>query len=195
MDNRTPSFNPRWLVKPLLMVFGMWFVFWLEMRFYTDFTKYGLYPRTLKGSMGILTSPFIHSGFSHLWSNTAPMAVLLFFLSLFYNQWSSKILILGILLTGLLTWTIGRDSYHIGASGVVYFLASFIFFKGIFLNNYRQIAASLIVVFLYGSLVWYMLPIKPNMSWEGHLSGAIAGLILATVMKINITKRNPIAIL
>ncbi|PRP65717.1 rhomboid family intramembrane serine protease [Nonlabens agnitus] len=193
MNNNVSTFEMKWLMKPILFVFLMWFAFWIEMRFHTDFTKYGLRPRTLEGILGVFTSPFIHSGFSHLWSNTAPIAVLLFFLSLFYYNWSSKVLIYGILMSGILTWLIGRDSYHIGASGIVYFLASFIFFKGIFLNNYRQIAASLIVVFLYGSLVWYMLPIKPNMSWEGHLSGAVAGLILAIFLKVSIPKEKPFA--
>ena len=186
MKQESLKFESKWLVKPILMVLAIWFVFWLEMTFHTDFTKYGLYPRSLDGILGIFTSPFIHSGFSHLWSNTVPIAVLLFFLSVFYSSESNKIFWLGLLLSGILTWCIGRDSYHIGASGMIYMLASFIFFKGIFINNYRQIAASLIVVFLYGSLIWYVLPIKPSMSWEGHLSGGIAGFILAIIIKIRL---------
>jgi membrane associated rhomboid family serine protease len=153
------------------------------MRFHTDFTRYGLLPREISGLKGILTSPLIHSGFSHLWSNTVPIAVLLFFLNVFYSRISIKVIIWGWLLSGLFTWVIARDSYHIGASGMVYMLASFIFFKGIFINNYRQIAASLIVVFLYGSLIWYVLPIEPGISWEGHLCGGIAGLVLAVFVK------------
>lgn len=170
------------------MVLGMWFVFWLEKSFHTDFTKYGLLPRNFEGLLGIMTSPFIHSGFSHLWSNTVPMAVLLFFLSVFYYKESTRVFVLGLLISGLLTWAIGRTSYHIGASGLVYMLASFIFFKGIFLNSYRQIAASLIVVFLYGSLIWYVLPIEPSISWEGHLSGGIAGFILAIMVEVSVNQ-------
>lgn len=188
MHKRDNKFEVKWLIKPLFLVMIMWIVFWIEMRFHTDFTKYGILPRSLQGSLGILTSPFIHSGFSHLWSNTVPIAVLTFFLGIFYYKESTRILIFGVLLSGVLTWMIGRTSYHIGASGLIYVLASFIFFKGVFINNYRHIAASLIIVFLYGSLIWYVLPVKSHISWEGHLSGAITGLILACCIKVTIPK-------
>jgi len=193
MNDRRNPFEIKWIVPSIIMVVSMWFVFWLEMRLHTDFTKFGLFPRTWSGLRGIMTSPFIHSGFSHLWSNTVPIAVLVFFLSLFYNKQSIRILLYGLLLSGIFTWLIGRNSYHIGASGLIYMLASFIFFKGIFLNKYRQIAASLIIVFLYGSLIWYVLPIEPSISWEGHTSGAIAGLILAAVIKVTIPQEQHIA--
>ena len=88
------------------------------------------------------------------------------------------------LLSGLITWGIGRSSYHIGASGIIYVLASFIFFKGIFSKYYRWIALSLIVVFIYGSLIWYVFPIKDGISWEGHLGGFITGLLLAVFLKV-----------
>jgi hypothetical protein len=94
----------------------------------------------------------------------------------------------GILISGFLTWLIGRTSYHIGASGLIYVLASFIFFKGIFSSYYRLIALSLIVVFIYGSLLWYIFPVKEGISWEGHLAGFLTGLLLASVIKASIPK-------
>lgn len=90
---------------------------------------------------------------------------------------------LGVVATGLLTWLIGRPSYHIGASGVVYMLAGFLFFKGVFTRHYKMLSLSFLVAFFYGSLVWYVLPIEEGVSWEGHLSGAITGIFLAFFTK------------
>src|SRR5690606_32795943 len=87
-----------------------------------------------------------------------------------------------IVFSGLFTWLIGRPSYHIGASGLIYALVSFIFFKGIFTRNFQLSALSFIVVFLYGSMIWYIFPdMKEGMSWEGHLGGFISGILLALV--------------
>ena len=94
-----------------------------------------------------------------------------------------KVLLLGILISGFLTWLIGRPSYHIGASGLIYVLASFIFFKGIFTKHFRLVALSLLVVFIYGGLLWYIFPIREEISWEGHLAGFITGLFLALVLR------------
>ncbi len=176
-------FDPYMVVKPIAAVLSLWIVFWVEHRWFTDFTSYGLYPRSIRGLLGVITSPFIHSGLSHLWGNTVPIAVLLFFLQSFYSRLSNEVLLYGTMITGILTWLIARNAYHIGASGVIYMLASFIFFKGLTSSNYRQMSASLIVVFLYGSLVWYVLPIESSISWEGHLCGAMAGVLLAFALK------------
>jgi hypothetical protein len=106
----------------------------------------------------------------------------------FYPKASKSVIIWGIILSGLLTWLIGRPSYHIGASGLVYVLASFLFFKGILSKYYRLVALSLSVVFIYGSLIWGLFPIKEGMSWEGHLSGFIVGFLFAIVFKTNYRK-------
>ena len=98
-------------------------------------------------------------------------------------------LLLGAIFTGMVTWFIGRPSYHIGASGIIYFLASFIFFKGIFTKYYRLVAVSLLVVFLYGSMLWYIFPIEEKISWEGHLSGLVVGLTFSLLYNIRVTKK------
>lgn len=179
--NKAPFYSA--LLYPTLFVLVLWVVYWAEIRFHLNFTPYGLKPQSLSGLVGVLTSPFIHGGIGHLYRNTIPVFVLSAGLFYFYKDISWKTLLFGLLLSGLLTWFIGRPSYHIGASGMVYFLASFLFFKGIRSKNYRLVALSLVVVFLYGSLVWGTLPGKPGISWEGHLSGFIAGFVLSFVFK------------
>ncbi len=167
------------VLAPVLAVLSMWTVFWAEVRFGWNLNHLGVYPRTLKGLRGIVFSPFIHDSLEHLYNNTIPIAILLSALYYFYRSVSMKIMLIGLLLTGLITWIIGRPSYHIGASGIIYLLASFIFFKGIFTKHYRLVALSLGVVFIYGSLLWYIFPVADGISWEGHLGGFISGLILA----------------
>lgn len=181
-------FTPGVLGFPLLFVLIIWIVFWAEIRFGFDLTPYGIYPRSVEGLRGILISPFVHSDIKHLFHNTIPLFVLSLSLFYFYRKLSWKILIFGLLLSGGLTWLIGRPAFHIGASGIIYLLAGFLFFKGIFSKHYRLVALSLIVVFLYGGLLWYITPIDPTISWEGHLSGLIAGLVFAVIYKKNIAK-------
>ena len=179
-------FTPGVLGYPLAFVLLIWIVFWAEVRFGFDFTRFGVYPRRPEGLRGVIFSPFIHSDIKHLFHNTIPLFVLSLSLFYFYRKLSWKILFLGILLSGILTWIIGRPSYHIGASGVIYLLAGFLFFKGIFSKHYRLVALSLIVVFLYGGLLWYIAPIDPKISWEGHLSGLVTGLLFAIIFKQHI---------
>lgn len=177
------KFTPFMLAISLYGVLFLWIVYWVEVKFGYNFTKYGVYPRTIKGLRGILFSPLIHSGVRHLFNNSVPLFVLLMALFYFYRKIAFKILFFGIILTGLLTWLIARPSYHIGASGVVYLLFSFILFSGIIRRYSRLIAVSLIVVFLYGSMIWYIFPIEESISWEGHLSGFLIGLLFAFIFK------------
>lgn len=176
------------VVYPMLFVLFIWLVFWFEIRFHFDFTRFGVFPLRLLGLRGVVFSPFIHSGIQHLYHNSIPLFVLSASLFYFYRSIAWKVLILGILFSGLLTWLIGRPAYHIGASGLIYVLVSFLFFKGILAKHYRLIALSLLIVFLYGSMVWYVLPIKEGMSWEGHLSGLIVGIVFSLIYRSNIPK-------
>lgn len=178
------EFKSSTIAYPLLFVLIIWIVFWAEVRFGLDFNYLGVAPRDIIGLRGILFSPFIHSNIEHLYSNTIPLLILSTALFYFYKKISWKVLLYGTLLTGILTWLMGRGgSVHIGASGVVYLLTSFLFFKGIWSKNYRLIALSLVIVFIYGSLVWGMFPIDQTMSWEGHLSGFLSGIGLAFYFK------------
>jgi len=177
------TFSTGVIAYPILFVLILWVVFWFEIRFGFDFNYLGIQPRTLKGLRGIVFSPFIHSDIKHLFHNTIPLFILSTALFFFYRTISWKVLLVGLLLTGFFTWVIGRPANHIGASGVIYLLASFLFFKGIFSKYYRLIALSLVVVFLYGGLLWFIVPVDPKISWEGHLSGLMVGLLLTFIFK------------
>ena len=182
------KFSNSVIVAPLIAVISLWTVYWLELRFQMNLNDYGINPRTLEGLWGIIFSPFIHGSLEHLYNNTIPLAILIAALFYFYRKSALTVLLLGVLSSGLITWAIGRPSYHIGASGLIYVLASFIFFKGLFTKYYRLIALSLIVVFVYGSMLWYIFPIKDGISWEGHLGGFLTGLVFAFFIKTDIPK-------
>lgn len=179
------KFSNSVVIAPLAAVLLIWTVFLVELRLGINLNQYGVYPKTLAGLKGVIFSPFIHGSVEHLYNNTIPLAVLLTALFYFYRNVATRVVLLGILFSGLFTWAIGRSSYHIGASSLIYVLVSFIFFKGIFTKYYRLVALSLIVVFIYGSMLWYIFPVKDGISWEGHLGGFITGLALAIFMKTN----------
>ena len=166
-------------MAPFLFVLVMWIVKLTENTCKFPFNDYGVLPRKISGLKGILLSPFIHGDIEHLINNTLPIIMLGGALCFFYKKNYKEIFLWLFLTSGILLWGIGRPVFHIGASGVIYALASFIFFSGLISNNKRLSAMSLIVIFIYGSLFWGLLPVNPGVSWEGHLSGFIAGIIIA----------------
>lgn len=175
------------LVFPSFFVSVLWLVFVVEHSFGFDFRYAGILPRTVEGLWGIVCSPFLHANAKHLFSNSIPLMVLGWCLVYFYRDLGYKVFPLLWLFSGILTWCIGRNSWHIGASGLTYSLAFFLFFSGILRHHIPLMAVSLIVVFLYGSIVWAMFPvaeiIDASISWEGHLSGAISGLCCALLFR------------
>lgn len=192
MENQF-KFTNSVLVLPLSGVLFMWVVYWFEWRFGFDFSPHGIYPRTFLGLQGIIFSPFIHADFEHLCNNSLPIFILLAALEYFYNKQRNIVLIIGILLSGLLTWIIGRSNYHIGASSLIYVLVSFMFFKGVITKHYRLLALSLSIISWYGGLIWYIFPNSDlHISWEGHLAGMITGLLLAFSLDMSDYKKTPI---
>ncbi|WP_303918073.1 rhomboid family intramembrane serine protease [Draconibacterium sediminis] len=177
------------LLFPALFVLLLWIVKIVELSSGLSFVEFGIFPRHINGLQGILFSPFIHSDFSHLISNSLPFFILGFMLIYFYRRISYRIFFLLYILSGISTWVMGREAWHIGASGVVYALAAFHFVSGIIRSDVRLLTLSAIVVFLYGGLVWGLLPIRPEISWEGHLSGAIFGVALAFYYRKYIVRR------
>lgn len=176
------------VLVPFAFLLGIWLVYYTELRLGINLNTWGIYPRTLKGLRGVLSAPWIHGSLKHLYNNSIPLVVLTAALFYFYRNIAWKTLLLGILLSGGITWIIGRPSYHIGASGLIYVLASFIFFKGIFTRYYRLVALSLGVVFVYGSMLWYIFPVLDGVSWEGHLGGFLTGLVLASFLRTPIPR-------
>jgi len=178
------TFSTSVIAWPLFFILAMWIVFWFELKFSVHLKEYGIYPRSFEGLRGVLFSPFIHGDLLHLYNNSIPLLLLLAALRYFYRSVSFKVLIFGILFSGILTWLIGRESYHIGASGLIYVLVSFIFFKGIQTKYYRLVALSLTLIMVYGGLIWYVFPdVEEGISWEGHLSGLITGFGMSLFFK------------
>ncbi|MGI6322221.1 MAG: rhomboid family intramembrane serine protease [Bacteroidales bacterium] len=172
------------LIIPGIFIFLMWFVKVTEVLFEADFSRFGIYPLTVRGLAGIVLSPFIHSDFRHLFNNSLPLFLLSLALFYFYSEIAFKVFSLTFIITGTLVWIGGREAWHIGASGMVYGLASFLFFSGIIRKYFRLVALSLLVVFLYGEMVWGIFPgINDNISWESHMLGFLSGIFLAIIYR------------
>ena len=167
----------------------IWSVKIFEIVFDYDFTEYGVLPRKFNGLIGILFSPLIHSDVNHLLSNSLPVIILCLLIFNFYSQIAKKILIYLYFISGLWLWCIGRESFHIGASGLIYAMASFLFFSGILRKNSQLSAVALLVIFIYGGLFWGLFPIHKNVSWEGHLTGFIAGILVSFIFRKDGPKR------
>jgi membrane associated rhomboid family serine protease len=172
------------MIIPGTFIFFMWLVKIIEVLFDIDLSRYGIYPLTEKGLSGIFLSPFIHADFTHLFNNSVPLFFLSIALFYFYSEVALKVFIWTYFLTGLLVWFAGREAWHIGASGIVYGLASFLFFSGIIRRYFRLVALSLLIVFLYGSMVWGLFPgVYKNVSWESHMLGFFSGVLLAVMFR------------
>ena len=171
------------ILTPLVFPAFLWVIHFFTVISEIDFTRMGILPRTLPGLLGIFTSPLIHADYSHLISNTIPLIVLGWVIFFFYPKVSYMLFGFIYFLTGLLVWILARQVYHIGASGVVYGFVSFLFFSGIFRRDNTSISLALIITFLYGGLVWGMIPGWKRISWEAHLFGAVSGLIAAYLFR------------
>lgn len=171
------------LFVPLLFLIIIWIFKLTELALETNFVKLGTYPRHIKGIFGIITSPLIHSDFKHLIGNSTSFLVLATTLFFFYRKMAFRIFILNYLISGLFLWLGGREAWHIGASGIIYGLAAFLLFSGLFRKDIRLLTISLIVIFLYGSLFWGLFPFDEKVSWEGHLMGAASGTILSFIFQ------------
>ncbi|MDP2889831.1 MAG: rhomboid family intramembrane serine protease [Bacteroidota bacterium] len=164
---------------PVLIVGLFWLVKLTENVMDISLAEFGILPLKIEGLPGIIFSPFIHSSYDHLMSNSIPFLILSFALLYFYRNLAYRILFLIYILSGLCVWLGGRESWHIGASGIVYGLASFLFFSGVFRKDANLLTIGIIVIFLYGSMFWGIFPIKPGISWESHLWGSASGLMMA----------------
>ncbi len=164
------------LIAPLLFVAALWMIKISEELFHFNLFFLGIRPLTAEGLIGIFTSPFIHGSFDHLLSNTLPLLVVGTGLIYFYKEISYYVIAMIWLFTGFWVWLAARPDAHIGASGLIYGFVCFLFFSGIIRRNKNLLAISLLVAFLYGSMVWGILPVNQSISWESHLFGSVAGI-------------------
>ncbi|MCX6353202.1 MAG: rhomboid family intramembrane serine protease [Bacteroidetes bacterium] len=164
----------------LLLIWITFFVFKLTG---ISADSFALFPRSIKGSWGILFTPFIHGGYRHIASNSIPLLVLGVSLFYFYKEIAYRVFVLIYLGGDLLVWLIGRPSYHIGASGIVYGMAAFLIFSAFMRKKVALLAIAMIMVYLFGNMIWGILPVQSVVSWEAHLSGSIVGLICAYVYR------------
>ncbi len=172
----------RALTIPGILLLIMWIAKLAETIFGFSLVPFGVHPLHLDGIPGILFSPFVHAGFKHLAANSFPFLILGTALFYFYRKISMKAFLSIWILTGIWIWFGGRDAYHIGASGVIYGLASFLFVSGLIRKDNGLAALALVVIFLYGSLIWGAIPNflpDKNISWEAHSGGLITGLVMA----------------
>jgi membrane associated rhomboid family serine protease len=183
VSNKAEKINPEKLLVPLIFPLILWIVHLISFIFQIDMTRLGVLPRNFVGLLGIITSPLIHADFSHLISNTIPLIVLGWIIFFFYPKVSYLLFGIIYFFTGLLVWIFARQVYHIGASGVVYGFVSFLFFSGLFRRDNKSIALALIITFLYGGLIWGMIPGWKTISWESHLFGALTGLTAAYLFR------------
>lgn len=182
-DNESSFYRKKLLLNliiPGIFVFFLWIFKIIEVLFNLDLSGFGIYPLAIQGLPGIFFSPFIHADFGHLFNNSLPLFFLGVALFYFYSEVAIRVFILTYILTGLMVWIAGRNAWHIGASGLVYGLASFLFFSGIIRRHFRLIALSLLIVFLYGSMVWGIFPgTYENVSWESHMLGFFVGIVIS----------------
>lgn len=181
MRNPKALFNK--LVIPLIFPSLLWVIHLIAYLIEIYPYKLGILPRNFSGLVGVLTSPLIHGGFSHLISNTAPLVFMGLGIFYFYPKVAYKVFAIIYLGTGIFVWLFAREVYHIGASGIIYGFVSFLFFSGIFRRDNRSIALALVIIFLYGGLIWGVLPVEQGVSWESHLFGAIVGIIAAFIFR------------
>lgn len=176
--------NFRLALKTALVFTGiLWTIFILDEVFGLRLARFGLRPGSVAGLAGVVTAPLLHGSFGHLLSNTIPLVLSMTATLYLYPTASMRVIPIVWVGSGLLAWTIGRPNLHVGVSGLIYGLLAFVFVSGILRRDMRSVSVSLLVGFLYGSMVWGVLPLRPHLSWELHLSGAMLGVLLALIYR------------
>lgn len=170
-------------IVPALGIVLLWCLFLLNASFGWRYERFGIHPGSLEGLRGIVLAPLVHGGFEHIFDNSVALLVLGWCLVYFYPKAAGRVLLATWILGGALVWITARHDVHIGASGVLYGIAAFLFFSGLIRRQRTLMAVSLLVVFLYGGLVWGILPIMPELSWESHLWGGFAGAAMALLLR------------
>lgn len=173
--------SARW---PLYFILFLWLILLIDLITGRSMGTFGILPRHFSGLKGILFSPLIHGSAGHLFNNSIPLLISSAVIIHFYKRISVVVITMIWLLTGLLVWIFAKPAYHIGASGLVYGMVSFIFWTGLFNQDRKSIVLALIMLFLYGGMFIGILPDKPGVSWESHLIGGMVGILTAYIFRI-----------
>jgi membrane associated rhomboid family serine protease len=161
----------------------IWLIQLLNWGLDLELERFGVRPREFAGLLGILLAPLLHGSFAHLSANSLPLLVLGTGILYLYPSSSLAVIPAVYLGSGIAVWLFARPADHIGASGLIYGLASYMFVGGLLRRDRRAVAASLLVYFMYGTLLWGLFPILPELSWETHLAAALIGVALAIVLR------------
>ena len=173
-------------LRPFLVVFAMAAVMWIaeviDLLPHTPFDQWGIRPRQLSGLRGIVLAPFLHAGFGHLIGNTIPFLVLGCIIAASGTQRFVQVTVIVAVIAGVGTWLTGpAHTIHIGASGLVFGYLTYLVTRGLFERHLGQIVVGVVVFVFYGSILWGVLP-RPGISWQGHVFGAIGGVVAAWVI-------------
>ena len=166
-------------LKVLIFIGILWGIKIFDTIVPIDLSNFGIVPRTIRGLAGILFAPFLHANYFHLMSNTIPAFVLLLVLILFYKKESPIVILLSIVMGGALVWIFGRSASHVGISGLIYSMAAFLITAGFIKKDIKSLLLSIVIIVLYGGLIWGIFPGRFWISWEGHFFGAIVGVVIA----------------
>lgn len=148
-----------------------------------DLQRFGIRPREWPGLPTVLVAPLLHADFDHLLANSLPLVVLGTAVFHLYPRSAFRVLPAVYLGPGIAVWLLARGGNHLGASGIIYGLVSFVFVAGLIRRDRRAVAGSMLVAFMYGAMAWGILPIKPGVSWETHLAAALIGTLLAIALR------------
>ncbi len=167
------------MLVPARLVFLMWGTFVLDQLYPIDLAMFGILPRTIRGLIGIITAPLLHGSVAHLVSNTMPVLILGTVLYMFYRRVATQVFLQCYFFTGILVWLFARTSIHIGASGLIYGLAFFLIFFGLFQRDFKSLLISIVILIFYGGIFYGVLPTQSYVSWESHLLGGLIGFLNA----------------
>ena len=169
----------KYIIQLVILIYATFFI-----GLFIPITKFGIIPRTTGGLIGIFTAPFLHGSIWHLVSNTIPLIVLLTVLNHFYPRKTMSAVLFIVLTGGIFVWLFARKANHIGASGLIYGLAAFLIVNGFLVKKLVPILVSITVALVYGGLIWGIFPsLRSHISWEGHIFGAVSGILIAFLLR------------
>ncbi|GAX62112.1 membrane protein [Candidatus Scalindua japonica] len=178
--NASVKKNLYWIIGFVVLI---WIIELINFSTGRHLSDWGILPRTLKGLIGIPLSPFLHAGLIHTMMNTIPLAILGGFVMLYGKQTFLKISIIIIFVSGLALWLFARPSCHVGASALIFGYFSYLVMYAWYNRSLKSVIIAVVTVFLYGGIIWGLLPSFSQVSWEGHLFGLLAGALAARLEK------------